>query len=176
MLFFAVLLGSAALGARYVVEPSAEAQGLYPEWAHYHMVWLNSGHNQSDCLQLVKDYVAHNITVGGLNIDSNWATGFNSFVWDTKKFPDAGAMVSEAHALGVRVIAWATSMIDTDSPNYAEAKSKGFLVSNGALVKWWHGRGGFLDFTYPEAAAYWKGLMDQVLVTSSQLDGFKCDG
>ena len=81
-----------------------------------------------------------------------------------------------AHALGVRVIAWATSMIDTDAPNFAFAKQQGFLVSGGDLVKWWHGRGAFLDFTYAPAAAYWRGLMDQVLVTASQLDGFKCDG
>jgi alpha-D-xyloside xylohydrolase len=177
MMLALVVLLAAAVASRFVVEPSVEAEGLYPEWAHYHMVWLSSSDsNQTADLELISEYLAHNITVGGTNIDSAWATGFNSFVWDPKKFPSPGAMVDTAHSLGVRVIAWATSMIDSDAPNYAYAKEQGYLVSGGALVKWWHGRGAFLDFTYPAAAAYWKQLMDQLLVNATQLDGFKCDG
>jgi alpha-glucosidase (family GH31 glycosyl hydrolase) len=177
MLALVALLASGAAASQFVVAPSVEAEGLYPEWSHYHMVWRNSEtSNETADLELVLDYLAHNITVGGTNIDSAWATGFNSFVWDAKKFPSPGAMVDTAHNLGVRVIAWATSMIDSDAPNFAHAQQNGYLVSRGALVKWWHGRGAFLDFTYAPAAAYWKQLMDQVLVNETQLDGFKCDG
>jgi alpha-glucosidase (family GH31 glycosyl hydrolase) len=152
-------------------------QGLYPEYAHHHQVWLPSGANQSEIIDYVKEYLAHNISVGATNVDSNWATGvrekekrekkrevfvsffflqFNSFVWRKDRFPDAGGMINTLHSLGVRVIAWATSMIDTDSPNFAFAKSNDYLISKGALMHWWHGNGGLLDFTYPAAMEYWK--------------------
>ncbi len=173
VVLLAAVLVAGAVG--FAVPPSAASEGLYPEWAHSHFVWLSSGHNQSDCVQLVQDYLARNISVGGTNIDSRWATGINTFSWDKTRFPDAGGMVRQLHGLGVRVIAWATSVIDTDSPNFAFANASGFLVSKGALIKWWHGHGAFIDLTYEPAVAYWKSLMDQVLV-ESQLDGFKCDG
>ncbi len=39
------------------------------------------------------------------------------------------------------MIAWATSLIDTNAPNYAFAKQNDFLLSKGEPVKWWHGEG-----------------------------------
>ena len=35
-----------------------------------------------------------NIQVGAVNVDSGWSTGYNNFVFDTKKFPNATEMVS----------------------------------------------------------------------------------
>jgi alpha-glucosidase (family GH31 glycosyl hydrolase) len=134
---------------------------------------VSSGHTQSDCVAYVEEYLSHNISVGGTDIDSQWATGDDSFSWKPSMFPAPQNMTDRFHALGVRVIVWATSMIDTNSPNFAYAKSKDYLLSKGKTVKWWHGEGGLLDFTNPAAMSYWKGLMDQVLITQSQVDGFK---
>lgn len=127
---------------------------------------------QTACLALVRDYLAHNISVGGTDIDSLWSTGVNDFAWDTAKFPNATAMVSEMHTLGVRVVLWATSLIDTDSPNFAVAKAKGYLVSKGRTVPWWHGHGAFIDYTYAPALQWWNSLLDGPLVTTG-VDGFK---
>lgn len=80
-------------------------------------------------------------------------------MWNTRTFPNATAMVQQLHAWGVRVVLWATSMVDTDSPNFAEAKAKGYLVSGGKTVKWWHGHGAFLDYTYPAAVAWWNAQL-----------------
>ena len=33
--------------------------------------------------------------VGAVDIDSGWATGFNNFIFDTEKYPNATAMVSK---------------------------------------------------------------------------------
>jgi alpha-glucosidase (family GH31 glycosyl hydrolase) len=126
-----VLLQFVAIDATSI--PVSRVQGAaYPEWAHYHLVWLASrDSNQTSCLKLVSDYIAHNITVGGTNIDSQWATGDNNFIWDTRKFANATEMVSSFHKSGVRVVLWTTSIIDKDSSNFADAKAKGFLVSKG---------------------------------------------
>ena len=32
--------------------------------------------------------------VGAVDIDSGWSTGFNNFIFDTKKYPNASSMVS----------------------------------------------------------------------------------
>lgn len=170
-----VLFFISICNAKYLVPASSVPEALYPEWAHYHQVWLASGHNQSDCEQLVRDYLSYNISVGGTDIDSEWSSGINNFEWDTKKFPDAATFVDNMHQLGVRVILWATSMIDTDSSNYAYAKQNDYMLSKGKPIKWWHGHGGLLDFTYPAALEWWKSELDKVLV-AYKTDGFKCDG
>ena len=34
------------------------------------------------------------LQVGAVDIDSGWSTGFNNFIFDTNKYPNATAMVS----------------------------------------------------------------------------------
>ena len=63
-----------------------------------------------------------------MNIDSGWSTGFNNFIFDTKKYPDPAGMIEFFHSHNMSIILWTTSMIDTDSSNYAEAHSKGYLL------------------------------------------------
>jgi len=29
------------------------------------------------------------------------------------------------------------------------------MLNNGKTIKWWHGKGGFLDYTNPEARDWW---------------------
>jgi alpha-glucosidase (family GH31 glycosyl hydrolase) len=42
--------------------------------------------NQTNLLQMVSKYQEYNITVGALNIDSAWTTGYNNFKWNYTKF------------------------------------------------------------------------------------------
>ena len=61
----------------------------YASWAHSHFVWVDASQsNQANVSNLVAGYKAHNITVGAVDIDSGWSTGFNNFVPDESKFPD----------------------------------------------------------------------------------------
>jgi alpha-glucosidase (family GH31 glycosyl hydrolase) len=96
-------------------------QAPYASWAHSHFVWLVSGEsNQANTTALVDGYQQRNITVGAVDLDSGWSTGFNNFVVDQRKFADLGSLISDLHSRGIYTILWATSMIDTDSTNYAE--------------------------------------------------------
>merc|ERR1711871_331665 len=88
-------------------------------------------------------------------------------------------MVADFHEQDVRVILWATSMVNTDNPDYQMAVDNEYLVRWGRTgevrpLKWWHGEGGLLDYTNPNAVEWWHSLMDKVL--SAGVDGFKCDG
>ena len=166
---------------------TGQQSSLYPTWAHYHQVWEcgsdNCGTNQTTALAWLDAWAAHNITVGSLNIDSGWATGFNTFSPRTAAFPDFEALVNTVHGRSIRVTLWMTSMVDVDSPNYADALARGYFIrdASGAQagnISWWHGRGGLLDYTQPAARAWWEAQMDNVLKLSggSGVDGWKCDG
>ena len=90
------LAGFVSLSQQYLIPPRDDLKGApYPEWAHYHWVWLNRwDQNQQTMTDMVKGYKDRNITVGAINIDSGWSTGFNNFDVDTKKFPDLKTLVS----------------------------------------------------------------------------------
>jgi len=119
--------------------------------------------------------------VGGVNIDSTWATAYNSFVPVPEKFPAFEELVGYIHSKGLRVIMWATSFINNDNPDFQMAVDKKFLVRNKdgevKLLKWWKGEGGLLDYSSPAAVEWFHGLMDNVLVlpNGDGVDGFKCD-
>ena len=134
--------------------------------------------NQTSTWQLVQDYFSHDIPVGAINLDSNWESGWTDFLPRTSAYPAMGALVDQFHSVGLRVICWATSMIDTDSPNFAEAKANNYLILNAlnetGLMKWWHGIGALLDYTNPDAVEWWQGQMNQAL--SLGIDGWKNDG
>ena len=176
------LLGSCGAAADGISLPS---DNLFPTWVLTHQVWEcgadNCGSNQSSSIAWLDAWAARNISVGSINIDSGWAVGFNNFAPRTDIFPDFPAFVSEVHGRGVRMTLWMTSMVDTDSPNYADALSRGFFVrdASGAQagnISWWHGRGGLLDYSQPAARAWWEAQMDAVLkLPGGGVDGFKYD-
>ena len=95
-------------------------------------------------------------------------------VWCRKKFPNATDMIQKLHGQGVKVICWATSMVNTDSPNYQEGKDKGYYLNHGATIKWWHGHGSFIDYSNPDAVDWWHKQMDIPL--NDGIDGWKTDG
>ncbi len=78
------------------------------------------------------------------------------------------------HEKGIKVICWATSMINTDSSNYEQGFQKGYYLNKGKTVKWWHGKGSFLDYTNPEAVSWWHKQLDNAL--DQGIDGWKIDG
>ncbi len=65
----------------FVVFSSANYIELpWAEWSHHHLVWLNGPTPDQNVIEdMVQGYLDHNIKVGAVNIDSDWAKTFNDF-------------------------------------------------------------------------------------------------
>ncbi len=152
--------------------PASLSPPIWPEWAHEHWVWEDESTEES-ATALVEDYLARDIPVGAVIVDSPWATGYNTFVF-MDVFPEPQSMIDHFHSLGVRVMLWVVPNINVDSPNYQEAADAGYFVENGRTLEWWKGEGAFIDYNNPDALAWWHEQMDMVL--DMGIDGWKLDG
>ena len=180
---------AATLAAAATLSACAAAAPLYAPWAHSHQVWLSSSPDAAfpaALSALLQGYRARNISVGAVDIDSAWSTGYNNFVPNTAVFPDWFGFISTLKATyNVRVLLWMTSMVNQDSSNFPEAVARGYLVRDGfneqaTNLSWWHGTGGLLDYSNPSARAWWEGQMAPLLrgngSAGTNVDGWKCDG
>lgn len=91
------------------------------------------------------------------------------FTWNRAKFPDPEALNAKFHAAGMKLVANIKPCLLTDHPAYdALAAQRAFIEHDGtgqAVVEpYWDGQGAHLDFTKPQAVAWWQQqLREQIL-------------
>ena len=144
----------------------------YAEWAHYHMVWLENSHsNQIDIQNMFNDYMNYNIQFGIVNIDSRWATNFNTFIFNPTTFPNIREMLDGFRAKKMHIVLWMTSMVNIDSPNYDYAQTHGYLFNK--TLKWWHGNGRLLNYFNENAVNWWHDQIERLLDAVGPIHAFK---
>ncbi len=153
-------------------DPSLESP-LWPVWVHTHCVWENEG-TQESTLNHINGFLAHGIPVGATIIDRPWATDSNTFIPDPGLYPDLKDYVDLFHSMNIKVIIWATSIVNDTASNFQEGKDNGYFLSGGKTVPWWGGQGALLDYTNPEAVQWWHSQMDNIL--DMGIDCWKVDG
>lgn len=156
---------------------------LTPAWALECWLWEDDHNTASYVDELLDGYRRHDIPVRTILIDSPWSLRYNDFHFDEKRYPDPGAWLTGLQDKGYRTVLWMTSMVDSENKDtdigdsedwYREAARNGYLLGNGYQVRWWKGKGGFIDYTNPDAVRWWRGLQRQVLRYG--VDGWKLDG
>ena len=153
-------------------DPSLEPPA-WPTWVHKHWVWENEG-TQESTLNHVNGFLGHGIPVGATISDRPWATDSNTFIPDPGLYPDLKDYVGLFHSMDIKVIMWATSIVNDTASNFQEGKDNGYFLSGGKTVEWWGGKGAFLDYTNPEAVEWWHSQMDNIL--DMGIDCWKVDG
>jgi alpha-glucosidase len=97
------------------------------------------------------------------------------FHWNRDKFPDPAAFVASFAEAGVQLVPNIKPALLRSHPRYDEVAAAGLFVADadGAPVEaqFWDEVGSYIDFTNPDAAAWWQAqfgsaLLDQGMVAS----------
>jgi len=156
---------------------------LTPPWALECWLWEDDVNTEAYTKELLEGYAKYDFPVRTILIDSPWSERYNDFKVDEDRYPEPEKFFRGLKAQGYRIVLWMTCMVDSQSKNtkvkkseefYEEARSKGYLAARGTQIRWWQGKGGFIDYTNPEAMKWWHGLQKQVLDWG--IDGWKLDG
>jgi alpha-glucosidase (family GH31 glycosyl hydrolase) len=156
---------------------------LTPPWALECWLWEDDVNTEAYVNELLDGYAKYDVPVRTFLIDSPWSYRYNDFKVDEQRYPEPEKFFRSLKDRGYRIVLWMTCMVDSSSKDtrvkdsqafYDEARTNGFLASDGYQWKWWKGKGGFIDYSSPKAMEWWTGLQKQVMDWGC--DGWKLDG
>ena len=146
--------------------------------------------NQRDILAYAQSMLDNGLPPGIFMIDDTWQRAYGDWHFEASRFPDPKAMMDELHAKGFKVMLWMCPFVGMDTVPFrrlAWGKNpddvRGWPTKGGFLgpvgkpdaVRWWNGYSACLDFTHPNANAWFREQLDR-LVRDYGADGFKLDG
>ena len=156
---------------------------LTPAWALECWLWEDDANTAARADTLLEGYAKNDIPVRTILLDSPWSLRYNDFEIDTLLYPHPKQWFDKIQDKGYRVVLWMTTMVNSYSKDtriresesfYKEAKDQGFLAGKGDQISWWKGKGGFIDYTNPDAVKWWRKR--QQTVFDYGIDGWKLDG
>ena len=187
-------------GSKSWFPPTGEEPELLYFSAPQYNTWIELTYhqNEKDILAYARSMLDQGLPAGVFMIDDTWQHGYGEWYFDMRRFSDPKGMVDKLHGMGFKVLLWVCPFVSMDTPAYRRIAwgrnpndvngyptRGGFLVSsleNGwdaipppAAIDWWNGKSALLDFTHPNAVAWFGEQLDR-LVDDYGVDGFKFDG
>ena len=152
-----------------------------PEWSYG--LWLSTSfttdYDEATVTSFIDGMTDRDLPLSVFHFDCFWMREFNwsDFEWDPRVFPDPVGMLQRLHNRDLKVCVWINPYIGQRSPLFAEAKAAGYLVKrpDGSVWQWdlWQAGMGLVDFTNPEATAWYQGKLRHLL--DQGVDCFKTD-
>lgn len=152
-----------------------------PAWSFG--LWLSTSfttdYDEATVTSFIDGMAERGLPLSVFHFDCFWMRELNwcDFQWDPRTFPDPEGMLARLRARGLRVCVWINPYIAQRSPLFAEAAAAGYLVRrpDGSVWQWdlWQAGMGLVDFTNPDAAAWYTGKLGRLL--DMGVDAFKTD-
>ena len=179
--------------------PTGENPELLYFSAPQYNTWIELTYhqNEKDILAYAKSMLDNGLPPGIFMIDDTWQLDYGEWYFDARRFSDPKGMMDKLHAMGYKVLLWMCPFVSMDSPAFRRIAFgrnpddvKGYPVKGGfllspkatgvprvspAAVPWWNGYSALLDFTHPNAVAWFTEQLER-LVKDYGADGFKFDG
>jgi len=154
---------------------------VLPEWSFG--LWLSTSfttnYNEQEIFTNIEHMEELGIPIRVFHFDCFWMKELTwcSFLWDQRYFPDPEGMLRRIKAKGIKICLWINPYIAEASPLFAEGAARGYLLqtSDGDVyqVDDWQPGMGLVDFTNPEARAWYAGKLKTLL--DMGVDAFKTD-
>lgn len=169
------LIAGSAAKERLTAYTAITGRGSVPPlWAFGYWMGRCRYHSRAEMEEVARGMRAHGVPCDVLHVDPDWliVDRLNcDFIWNTDRFGDRRELVAALERLGTRLSVWELPYLDPASPRHAEAAEKGFLVrrASGELASVARtpspdGRPrALLDFTNPDARAWWQSLHEPFL-------------
>ncbi len=154
---------------------------LPPAWSFG--LWLTTSfttdYDEKTVTSFVDGMADRGIPLRVFHFDCFWMKEYQwvDFTWDADQFPDPAAMLGRLKAKGLSICVWINPYVAQKSALFDEGMAKGYLVRkpDGSVWQWdrWQAGMGLVDFTNPEATAWYQGKLRQLL--DMGVDTFKTD-
>jgi alpha-D-xyloside xylohydrolase len=141
-------------------------------WALGPWLWRD---NTTGQVQTMDDFVqvrTRDLATSAMWLDRPYASFVETFDFDPAHYTDPVAMIAAAHAAGIRMAVWHAPYLEPAAVPYAgiAADAGYFPPKAGLLLNHWSAP---IDFTNPDAYAYWSGLIDRYV--DAGIEGYKLD-
>jgi len=156
--------------------------GRVPKWSLG--VWMSRmGYETREQLETVADRLRETgMPCDVLHLDPPWLDDDQlcGLAWDREAFPDPEGMIGKLHEENFKVSLWEYPYLLTTTDAFEEAREAGYLVDDPAgkpyllsRLSWTPVRGGIVDFSNPDAVAWWQDRHAHLLEMG--VDAFKTD-
>lgn len=137
---------------------------LPPKWALGYHQSRYSYMNQSEVMQLARDFREKDIPCDVIYLDIHYMEGYRVFTFDKIRFPDPKGMIAELKEMGIRIVPIVDPGVKKDPkyPVYREGVQEDhfcrYLEGDIYFGDVWPGTSAFPDFTDNRTAEWWGQL------------------
>lgn len=154
---------------------------LPPAWSFG--LWLTTSfttdYDEDTTSGFIDGMAKRDIPLQVFHFDCFWMEAYEwcNFTWDSKTFPDPVGMLKRYHEKGLKICVWINPYIAQKSPLFQEGMENGYFIKKRDGSVWqtdmWQAGMGVVDFTNPEAAAWYQQKLKTLL--DMGVDCFKTD-
>ncbi len=135
------------------------------------MAYTDAPHAQEKMDAFLEKLRETDLSCGGFYLSSGYTSiGIQRcvFHWNREKFPDPQGFIQKFHENGIAIIPNIKPAFLESHPLYKTIAGNGWFVKNPDgtpfVTEFWDGLGSYLDFTNPEAFAFWKQQVTKTLL------------